>query len=118
MSKEHNCQCGHDHDHDQDHNCGCGCGHDHEHDHAPIETLTLTLDDDTEKECYILGIFDAEDREYIALLPVGEEDVYLYRYSEAGEEEVILDAIESDDEYERVGKIFMELCDAAEEVEE
>lgn len=115
MDKEHNC-------------CGGGCGcdehenhehHDnHEHHEHEVDTLTLTLEDDSELECYVLGIFDAEDREYIALLPVGEEDVYLYRYSEGENEEAILDTIEDDDEYDRIGKVFMELCDEAEEVKE
>ena len=33
-------------------------------------TVTLTLDDDTEVECVVLTIFNAGEREYIALLPV------------------------------------------------
>lgn len=50
-------------------------------------TVTLTLDDDTEVECVVLTIFNAAEREYIALLPVEgadseEGEVYLYRYSE------------------------------------
>lgn len=48
-------------------------------------TVTLTLDDGTELECVVLTIFEAGDREYIALLPLdGREaedgEVYLYRY--------------------------------------
>ena len=33
-------------------------------------TVTLTLDDDTELECVVLTIFEAGEREYIALLPM------------------------------------------------
>ena len=53
-------------------------------------TVTLTLDDGSQLECVVLTIFDAGEREYIALLPMeGEEaeegEVYLYRYSEDAE---------------------------------
>ena len=32
-------------------------------------TVTLTLDDGSEVECVVLTIFEAGDRDYIALLP-------------------------------------------------
>lgn len=35
-------------------------------------TVTLTLDDDSTVECAIVGIFDAAEKEYIALLPLDE----------------------------------------------
>lgn len=50
-------------------------------------TVTLTLDDDSTVECAIVGIFDAAEKEYIALLPLDENgqnedgEVYLYRYA-------------------------------------
>lgn len=47
-------------------------------------TVTLTLDDDSEVECVVLTIFEAGDRDYIALLPTEgarqtREEVYLYQ---------------------------------------
>lgn len=33
-------------------------------------TVTLTLDDGTELECVVLTIFEAGEKEYIALLPL------------------------------------------------
>ena len=82
-------------------------------------TVTLTLDDDTEVECVVLTIFNAGEREYIALLPVEgadseEGEVYLYRYSETEDGEPTLDNIEDDDEYEVVADAFDELLDAQE----
>ena len=82
-------------------------------------TVTLTLDDDTEVECVVLTIFNAGEREYIALLPVEgadseEGEVYLYRYSETEDGEPALDNIEDDDEYEVVADAFDELLDAQE----
>ena len=82
-------------------------------------TVTLTLDDDTEVECVVLTIFNAGEREYIALLPVEgadseEGEVYLYRYRETEDGEPTLDNIEDDDEYEVVADAFDELLDAQE----
>lgn len=80
------------------------------------DIMTLTLDDDTELQCYVLGIFPAGDYEYIALDPIGEEydDALVYRYTETEEGEMILDNIESDEEYELVSDAFDELLDTME----
>ena len=74
-------------------------------------TVTLTLDDGTELECVVLTIFEAGDREYIALLPLdGREaedgEVYLYRYVEDVNGTPDLENIESDEEYEIVADAF------------
>ena len=37
-------------------------------------TVTLTLDDGSQLECVVLTIFDAGKREYIALLPMEDEE--------------------------------------------
>ena len=80
--------------------------------------VTLTMDDDSEVECRILGIFDVDEQDYIALLPldeVGEPnqegDVFLYRYFEDEDGEPSLENIEDDDEYEMVADRFDELLD-------
>ena len=36
-------------------------------------TVTLTLENDTELECAVLAIFEAEGTDYIALLPMDED---------------------------------------------
>lgn len=82
-------------------------------------TVTLTLDDGKELECVVLTIFEAGERDYIALLPVeGEEaeegEVYLYRYSEDKDGNPELENIEDDDEYEVVADAFDEMLDAEE----
>ena len=80
-------------------------------------TVTLTLDDGKELECVVLSIFPAGDKEYIALLPIEEEEddeegeVYLYRYSEDEDGQPNLENIEDDDEYEIVADAFDELLD-------
>ena len=76
-------------------------------------TVTLTLENDTELECAVLAIFEAEGTDYIALLPLDEEgesddgQVYLYRFIDNGEdEEPGLENIEDDDEFERASEAF------------
>lgn len=93
--------------------CGCGCGHDHEHeeDVMDLETMFLTLDDDTEMECGILGVFEVEGlegKEYIALLPLEDETVLLYEYKEVGDE-IELNVIEDDDEFNKVSNAFYDM---------
>ena len=82
-------------------------------------TVTLTLDDGTDLECVVLTIFEAADREYIALLPLdGNEaedgEVYLYRYTEDANGNPDIQNIESDEEYEIVADAFDELLDTEE----
>ncbi|HJA05924.1 MAG TPA: DUF1292 domain-containing protein [Candidatus Mediterraneibacter pullicola] len=78
-------------------------------------TVTLTLENDEELECAVLTIFEADGREYIALLPLDEEgdnddgQVYLYRFIDNGEdEEPGLENILDDDEFDRVSEVFNE----------
>lgn len=94
---EHNHECGD----------GCGCGHDHEEQ----MTVTLTLDDDKELECTVLTIFPVNDQSYIALLPMDapedeEGEVLLYRFKQLEDDEIDLENIEDDDEYEAVADAF------------
>lgn len=104
------CGCGED----DDCECGCGCGCDHDHEE---EVMTITLEDGTEVECAIIAIFPVEDKEYIALLPLeNQEDgeVYLYGFEEFEDGTFELLSIESDEEYEAVTKAFDEILDEAE----
>lgn len=73
--------------------------------------VTLSLEDG-DVDCSIISIFEAGDREYIALLPENsQEEVYLYRYSEDADGNPSLDNIESDEEYEIASDAFDELLD-------
>lgn len=71
------------------------------------EYITLQFDDSEDIECEILGIFDFEEKEYIALLPQdGSDDVYIYEYKEIDDEEFDLIDIEDDALFERVATEF------------
>ena len=77
------------------------------------DAITLEFDDGAEIECEIMGVFDYNGKEYIALIPDdGSDDVYIYGYKEVGEDEFELVDIEDDAEFEAVvaefDKIMME----------
>ena len=97
------------------HGDGCGCGHDHEHEH---DSITLSLDDGTELNCVVLEIFTVDDKEYIALQPEeGEEEednVFLYRFIQEGDEDPQLLNIDDDEEFEAVADAFEEILDSME----
>ena len=84
-----------------------------------VMTVTLTLDDDSVVECEVITIYEADGKDYIALLPLNENgesesgDVYLYRYSEENGEPA-LENIEDDDEYEIAADAFDEWMDEQE----
>ena len=72
-----------------------------------VEYITLQFDDSDDIECEILGVFDFEEKEYIALLPQdGSDDVYIYEYNEIDDEEFDLIDIEDDALFERVAAEF------------
>ena len=81
-------------------------------------TVTLTLENNEELECAVLNIFEADEKENIALLPLDENgdntdgQIYLYRFIDNGEEEEPgLENIEEDEEFDRVSAIFNEWLD-------
>lgn len=80
--------------------------------------VTLDLDDNVSVDCEIYTIFEVQNQDYIALVPLQENgerneegDVYLYRYFEDEKGTPSLDNIESDEEFEIVSDRFDELLD-------
>lgn len=77
-------------------------------------TLTLQMDNGESVECAILTIFQADEKEYIVLLPLDEdgmadgEEVFIYRYSKNADGTPYLENIADDDEYEKVSAGFEE----------
>ena len=67
-----------------------------------VDILTLEFDDGGEVECEIMGVFDCEGKEYIALIPHDDsDDVYIYGYKEVQDDEFELVDIEDDAEFEK-----------------
>ena len=71
------------------------------------EFITLEFEDGKIIETEIMGIFDVDNKEYIALLPDdGTDDVFIYGYKEISEEEFDLIDIEDDNEFEKAAAEF------------
>lgn len=104
MEENKKCGCGDEHEEACDCGSNCDCGQDHE---DPVIYVTFE-DENKEVACDVLGIFEVDEVEYIALAPQDEEDVLIYRYKENGDD-IQLDEIESDEEYEKVAAQFDEL---------
>ena len=78
--------------------------------------ITLEFEDGKEVEAEIMGVFECDGKEYIALIPDDDtDDVYLYGYKEVSDEEFELIDIEDDDEFDRVAKEFDKLTAEEEE---
>lgn len=85
-----------------------------------FDQVTLTLDDDSELVCDVIATFPAtvngKEQMYIALLPENatpESEIFLYRFLEDGED-IDLQNIEDDEEFEIVSDAFDELLDEEE----
>jgi uncharacterized protein YrzB (UPF0473 family) len=81
--------------------------------------VTLTLEDDTEVDCLVISIFEANGRDYIALLPTEgpeneEGEVYIYRYFEEENGDPGLDNIETEEEFEIASEAFDQLLEDGE----
>ncbi len=86
-------------------------------------TVELTLEDGETVNCAIVTILEVDDKDYIALLPLDENnenedgEVWFYEYSENPDdpnEEPVLNFIEDDDVYEMVADKFDEFLDNCE----
>ena len=75
------------------------------------QIITLDFDDGPSFDCGIMGIFDVDGKDYIALEALdGTEDVYLYGYQENEEDFDLLD-IEDEETFEKVAAEFESLLD-------
>ena len=80
------------------------------------DQITLTLEDGSDLVCDVISVFPVNDKNYIALLPSNDDpdaEIFLYRFIENGEE-IELENIEDDEEFDMVSDAFDELLDAAE----
>lgn len=90
------------------------------YDEELTDQITLTLEDDSELVCDVLATFPAtvgnKEQMYIALLPedaTEDSEIYLYRFLENGDD-IDLQNIEDDEEFEIVSDAFDELLDEEE----
>ncbi len=90
----------------------------HELELLEFETFTLTMDDDTEQEFAIMDEFEVEGKSYYVVSEVnGDEvsaDIFVFGYHLEGDE-LYIDNIDDDDEYEKIAAAYDALCEAEEE---
>ncbi|WNY28861.1 hypothetical protein MmiEs2_10700 [Methanimicrococcus stummii] len=86
-----------------------------EHEHGPdcccgeSNTVTIEFEDDTAVECEIIGTFEANGKEYIALLKQDEsEDILIYGFKEH-EDDIELIDIEDEEEFQKAADVLDEL---------
>ena len=78
-----------------------------EEDDEEPEIITLEFEDDTKVDCEVMGIFDYEDKDYIALIPDdGTDDVYIYGYQEYDDGSFELEDIDDDELFAEVAAEF------------
>ena len=81
------------------------------------DIITLEFEDGESVETEVMGVFEADGKEYIALVPLdGSDDVYIYGYKEIGDEEYELVDIDDDEEFNKAVAEFDKLV--AEDLEE
>jgi hypothetical protein len=69
--------------------------------------VTLEYDDGSVMETEAMGVFEADGKEYIALIPDdGSDDVYIYGYEEVEDDEFKLVDIEDEAEFKRAVAAF------------
>ena len=79
------------------------------------DIITLEFDDGVTVECEIMGVFEFEGNDYIALIPDDDtDDVYIYGYREVGEDEFEIVDIEDDDLFEKVVAEFDAIMESEE----
>ena len=72
--------------------------------------MTLAFEDGVEEDCEVLGVFEAEGKEYVALLsPEGE--VYIYGYRQLNDEEFELVDIETEEEFDKAAAAYDEIVE-------
>lgn len=90
--------------------CGeCGCGvecEDELESEVDEGVIHLTLEDGTEIDALVLGFFEVEDKEYVALLPEEDEDVLVYEFIELEDDAFELKYIDDQEEFDAVSEAF------------
>ncbi|MGI6211638.1 MAG: DUF1292 domain-containing protein [Anaerovoracaceae bacterium] len=83
------------------------------------DIITLEFEDGSSIQCEIMGVFDCDDHDYIALIPEdGSDDVYIYAYQEYDDGTFEINDIEDDKVFEKAVREFEKIMEENEEEEE
>lgn len=74
--------------------------------------IELELENEAQ-ECYLIDIFSVDDEDYIALVPVDSEELYILKYDadEDDEHNINLMAIEEEEELDLIYHLFFHYWD-------
>ena len=74
------------------------------------EVIKIPVSDGTEKEFAIMDTFTVDEKSYMAVSLVQEDEiqegVYLYRYQDAEDGEVVVEQISDPTEYDKIVKVY------------
>lgn len=77
------------------------------------EVISIPISDGTQREFAILDTFEVEGQDYMAVALVeGEEiqeGIYIYRYENADDGDLIIEQITAPEEYQKVAKFYEEM---------
>lgn len=93
--------------------CTCGCGCDCEDEEAEI----IVFEDENGKEesFEVIGVFEVEEKEYIALQSQEDSSILLCKYIEKENGDYEVEEIESDEEFNKVSDAFDALVEEEDE---
>ncbi len=93
--------------------CSCGCGCDCEDEEAEI----IVFEDENGKEesFEVIGVFEVEEKEYIALQSQEDSSILLCKYIEKENGDYEVEEIESDEEFNKVSDAFDALVEEEDE---
>lgn len=104
-------------DHIEEKGCSCGCGeHDHNEENDNLY-ITLEFEDGSEVECLVMDTINLDGKDYMALLPEGQEEYYVYGYKEL-EDGIEIINIDDEVEFKKAVDEFQARFDAAAEEED
>lgn len=84
-------------------------------DYEDFQTIILTLEDDRELECVILAEYEIDGQDYVALLPVENDDdeILLYRANYTEDSNPFeVELIEDEDEFNLAVDAYYEVVDS------
>lgn len=77
---------------------------------AEYEVVSIPISDGTERDFAIMDTFEVEGQNYMAVSLIEEDEiqegVYIYRYQNAEDEDVIVEKITAPAEYKKVSKFY------------
>ncbi|MCL6600212.1 MAG: DUF1292 domain-containing protein [Alicyclobacillus macrosporangiidus] len=95
--------------------------HEHEHDHEFDDEVIVLEDEDGQEHRFILGdVITVDEQDYAILLPIDDdlEEGVIFRIAGEDGEDMVLEDIESDEEWQKVVDAYNEYMDDLDDEDE